>query len=100
MPNSDSKIPSVDETLDDLILGGMKIFQAARGYRFSLDAVLLANFPQVEQLRTAIDLGTGNGVVAFLLSLRAPQARITGVEIQEAMSRADGAFFQPSLIAG
>jgi len=81
----DNEIINKEETLDDLILGNMHLIQANQGYRFSLDAVLLAHFPEVSALKRAIDLGTGNGVIPLLLALRAPQARISGVEIQEGM---------------
>lgn len=74
-----------DETLDDLILGGLKLIQASRGYRFSLDAVLLAHFPELKENFTIVDLGTGNGVIPVLLLTRSPHIKITGLEIQEHM---------------
>jgi tRNA1Val (adenine37-N6)-methyltransferase len=74
-----------EETLDDLILGNMKIIQAAQGYRFSLDAVLLAHFPEIKRVKRVFDLGTGSGVIPLLLAIRAPDLRISGVEIQPAM---------------
>lgn len=73
------------ESLDDLILGGFKIIQPRQGYRFSLDAVLLAHFPDLHNINTAIDLGTGNGVIPLLLACRKPTLNITGIEIQEEM---------------
>lgn len=74
-----------DETLDDLILGDFKLIQAVHGYRFSLDAVLLAHFPALERIHNAIDLGTGNGVIPVLLATRSPSITITGLELQESM---------------
>jgi len=74
-----------DETLDDLILGGLKLIQSRRGYRFSLDAVLLAYFSDVKKVRTAVDLGTGNGVIPLLLSHRSPCVNLIGIEIQDSM---------------
>lgn len=79
------EIINAEETLDDLILGNMKIIQATRGYRFSLDAVLLAHFPKFTGVSRVVDLGTGNGVIPLLLAVRAPEVRISGVEIQPAM---------------
>lgn len=81
----DKELINSEETLDNLILGDMQLIQANNGYRFSLDAVLLAHFPEVSSLKRAIDLGTGNGIIPLLLAVRAPQARISGVEIQEGM---------------
>jgi tRNA1Val (adenine37-N6)-methyltransferase len=71
-----------DETLDDLILGGLKLIQARQGYRFSLDAVLLAHFPELNRVERVFDLGTGSGVIPLLLTVRSPHLHITGVELQ------------------
>lgn len=75
-----------DETLDNLILGGYKLIQAVHGYRFSLDAVLLAHFPALERVHNVVDLGTGNGVIPLLLATRSPSITITGLEMQESMA--------------
>lgn len=77
---------SRDESLDDLILGGLKIIQARRGYRFSLDSVLLAHFPDLEAVVQAVDLGTGNGVIPLILGARSPQLKVAGIELQPAMA--------------
>lgn len=74
------------DTLDDLLINDMKVFQARRGYRFSIDAVLLAHFPGLEHTKKIIDIGTGSGVIPLLLSQRTG-ASITGVEIQTRMAQ-------------
>ena len=59
------------------------IRQPARGYRFSIDAVLLADFAAAYRGRTILDLGTGSGVVLLLLARLRPEMRCgVGVEIQ------------------
>ena len=73
------------DTLDDLLINDLKVFQARQGYRFSIDAVLLAHFPELEAVKNIIDIGTGSGVIPLLLSQRT-RANITGIEIQEAMA--------------
>lgn len=73
------------ETVDDLILGDMRIIQPEKGYRFSLDAVLLAHFPN-PPWQHVIELGTGSGVISLLMAYRDPQARFTSLEIQPAMA--------------
>jgi tRNA1Val (adenine37-N6)-methyltransferase len=78
-------INNKDETLDDLILGNMKVIQARHGYRFSLDAVLLAHFPELTGVKKVIDLGSGSGVIPVLLAVRANDVQICGVEIQSHM---------------
>ncbi|NLT95140.1 MAG: tRNA1(Val) (adenine(37)-N6)-methyltransferase [Clostridia bacterium] len=71
------------ETIDDLILGGLRVIQKTGGFRFSLDAVLLAHFVAVKDGYKIIDLGTGTGVIPLILTTRARNLEITGVEIQE-----------------
>jgi len=77
---------SKDETLDDLILGGRKIIQSRHGYRFSLDSVLLAHFPDLEAVAQAVDLGTGSGVIPLILGARSPHLKVAGVELQPGMA--------------
>ncbi len=76
---------SPGESLDDLLLGGMKLFQSREGYRFSLDAVLLAHFPLLDGIKRAVDLGAGSGVISLLLAYLSPSLCITAIEIQENM---------------
>ncbi len=75
-----------DETLDALFHGKVKLFQSRSGYRFSLDALLLAHFVTLKARECAIDLGTGNGVIPLILARLHNDAAITGVEIQPAMA--------------
>ncbi|HNX28887.1 MAG TPA: tRNA1(Val) (adenine(37)-N6)-methyltransferase [Syntrophomonadaceae bacterium] len=78
------------ESLDDLIIGGMSLIQPLSGYRFSLDAVLLAYFPDLSGIATAVDLGTGHAIIPHLLTFRQPELKIIGIEIQtEMLERAE-----------
>jgi tRNA1Val (adenine37-N6)-methyltransferase len=77
--------PLRDETLDTLLQGKLSILQGKRGYRFSLDALLLAHFVKPHGRGKIIDLGTGNGVIACILAFLHPAARVIGLEIQEEM---------------
>jgi len=74
-----------EETLDDLIIGGLKLIQPRKGYRFSIDPVLLAHFAGLNKVKRAIDLGCGNGIIIHLLAALSPELEITGIEIQEQM---------------
>ena len=76
-----------DESLDDLLLGGMRIIQPKAGYRFSMDAVWLSHFVAPDQSGVIVDLGSGNGVIPILLSFLHPRSKIIGVEIQPQMVR-------------
>lgn len=75
-----------DETLDALFGGDLKLYQTRRGYRFSLDSVLLADFATVRRENNVIDLGTGSGVMPLILAYRYPSISVTGVEIQREMA--------------
>jgi len=74
-----------DDSLDTLIDRKLRLYQSRVGYRFSLDALLLAHFVIVKARERIIDLGAGNGTIALLLSHLHPGASITGVEVQPAM---------------
>ncbi|MDR1093649.1 MAG: methyltransferase domain-containing protein [Clostridiales bacterium] len=71
-----------NERLDDLQCGGLQIIQRADMYRFSEDAVYLANFAKAKAGARVCDLGTGGGVIALLLSAKTEAREIVGVEIQ------------------
>lgn len=71
-----------DVQLDKLTDQGMVILQPRKGYRFSIDAVLLARFATVKPGFKVLDLGTGSGVIPLLLSTREKDLQIVGVEIQ------------------
>lgn len=71
------------ETRQDAFFDGrIQVRQHRRGYRFSVDAVLLAHAAAVRPAGRILDLGTGCGIIPLLLAVRRPGARIVGVEIQ------------------
>jgi tRNA1Val (adenine37-N6)-methyltransferase len=72
---------------EDRFLGGrLAVRQYRDGYRFSIDAVLLAEFARPWLGRTVVEFGTGCGIVALLMSAAAPDAHIFAVEIQAALA--------------
>lgn len=77
--------PKKDETLDSFYRGRIHILQKKRGYRFSVDAPLLADFIRTGPDDEILELGTGTGIISLLLSIK-PFRHITGVEIQESLS--------------
>jgi tRNA1Val (adenine37-N6)-methyltransferase len=64
--------------------------QPSRGYRFALDAFLLADFVPTAAPGPLLDFGTGCGVVALLLARRLPRMRIVGVELQGSLAAVAG----------
>jgi tRNA1Val (adenine37-N6)-methyltransferase len=77
------KLRREGETVDELLGRRVKIFQKEKGYRFSVDALLLAHFVRVEKGDRIVDLGTGSGVIAIIMAQRAGCAKVVGVDIQE-----------------
>ncbi len=71
------------ETVDELLSGRIKIFQKERGYRFSIDALLLAHFVRVKKGDLVVDLGTGSGVIAIIMAQRKECRQVVAVDIQE-----------------
>lgn len=60
----------------------MTVFQDKKGYRFSLDAVLLAGLTRVSPEDRVADLGTGCAVVLLILAYRGRGRELVGLEIQ------------------
>jgi tRNA1Val (adenine37-N6)-methyltransferase len=80
--------PEEGETLD-FICGHFRIFQYAKGHRYSTDDVLTAWYgtthaPRVDR---AADLGSGIGSVALISAWRLPGATFCTVEAQEVSIR-------------
>jgi tRNA1Val (adenine37-N6)-methyltransferase len=73
-------------TRDHFLSGKILLRQPKSGYRFSIDAVLLAHLVSPAPGQTVLDLGTGCGVIPILLAYRHPDIRLIGVEIQPSLS--------------
>lgn len=73
-------------TRDSFFDGRLRLRQHGRGYRYSIDAVILASAVHPKPGETVVDLGTGCGVIALILALRHPEVRIWGVELQAELS--------------
>lgn len=68
-------------TIDSI--GNLRIYQPAEGYRFSVDAIILAHFVNLKRLDKAVDIGAGTGIIGMLLAKKYPDSEITMVEIQQ-----------------
>ena len=74
-------------TRDHFFNGNIVLNQPGTGYRFSIDAVILAHLACPAPGETVLDLGTGCGVIPIMLAFRHPEVRVIGVEIQSSLSR-------------
>ncbi len=77
---------SPDETLDTFSNGSLHVLQKKKGYRFSVDSILLGQFTRVRKNERVIDLGTGCGILPLLLSQTTKAHSFVGVEIQKGLA--------------
>lgn len=78
-----------DISEDSLYNGALILRQHRLGYRFSIDAVLLAHFVQYSRGMSVLDLGTGCGVILLLLLYRYGNTlgSAVGIEIQAELAQ-------------
>ena len=73
-----------NERIDDLQINNLKIIQNEDWFCFGIDSVLLSGFASgIHKDSHILDLGTGNGVLALLLSAKINNSKITGIEVQK-----------------
>jgi tRNA1Val (adenine37-N6)-methyltransferase len=76
-----------DTTGDTFFNGALRVEQDRSGYRFSIDAVILADRVQPRPGDRVLELGAGCGIVLLILAFRYPEAGYTGVEVQSGLYR-------------
>lgn len=75
-------VAAVDQARADFPRG---LSQPDTGFRFSMDALLLAGFAGRAGQGRVVDLGTGCGVVGLALALNHPDFFVTGLDLDPAM---------------
>ena len=75
-----------NEKIEDLQCDGLQLIQSSDEYRFTTDAVLLANFCKDMQGKLCVEFGAGSGVISLLLAKKKRPRRIVAVEIQPQLS--------------
>ncbi|MGD8542080.1 MAG: tRNA1(Val) (adenine(37)-N6)-methyltransferase [Desulfobacteraceae bacterium] len=73
-------------TSDAFFEGRLEVRQPRDGYRFSIDAVLLASLALPRPGDRVLDLGTGCGIVPLILVFRFAGLRVTGLELQPGLA--------------
>jgi tRNA1Val (adenine37-N6)-methyltransferase len=69
-------------TTDTFFDGKIRVMQYRRGYRFSIDAVLLAHHAAPRRRDKVLDLGTGCGIISLIMARRRCDLKIYAVEVQ------------------
>ncbi len=70
-------------TTEQLFGDSLLVRQPSRGYRFTVDSVILAHFVTPSSKSRIVDLGSGSGIIPLVLAYRHPDTQIAGVEIQK-----------------
>lgn len=72
------------ERIENTGFGDIKLIQDPEQFCYGVDAVILADFANsiYPEFSNAVDLGTGNGIIPFILSHKNKDAAFTGVEVQ------------------
>ena len=72
-----------NERIDDLEIENLKIIQRKDGFCFGIDSVLLSDFAKkIKPDSNILDLGTGTGILGFLLIAKTKLKKVIGVEVQ------------------
>lgn len=72
-----------NERIDDLQINNLKIIQNTDGFCFGIDSVILSNFAKdIKKNSIVMDLGTGTGIIGFLLLAKNKIKRMIGIEVQ------------------
>jgi tRNA1Val (adenine37-N6)-methyltransferase len=82
------EITGTDETLDLLCNEKLRIIQKREGYRFSIDAILLANFVSLKRDERLLDIGTGCGIIPVYMTKKGFHNQMTGIELQPGLFQA------------
>lgn len=75
------------DCLDDLQLGGWKVWQNSRFFRFGTDGVLLAEFARCTPKERLMDLCSGTGIVPFTLLAKGQAEKAEALELQPYLCR-------------
>lgn len=77
------------ECIENTGFGQLKLVQDKEEFCYGIDAVILADFAYriCSDFKLAVDLGTGTGIIPFILSHKNSEAEFIGIDLQESSIR-------------
>jgi tRNA1Val (adenine37-N6)-methyltransferase len=79
-------INSSNETRDTILDGSITLIQPKHGYRFSIEAILLARFAHAHARDRVLELGAGCGIVSIMMATLYRPREVVAIEIQQALA--------------
>lgn len=74
------------EKLEDLQYNGLAIIQSEDEYRFTTDAVLLANFTNDMKGKLCVEFCAGSGVISILIAAKKSPSKVVAIELQQSLA--------------
>lgn len=73
------------ERIENIGFGNLRLIQDPECFCYGIDAVILADFVHsiCPNSKRVVDMGTGTGIIPFILSHKNKNAVITGIELQK-----------------
>jgi len=71
-----------NETRDSVLDGSITLIQPKHGYRFSIEAILLARFARANTRDRVLEMGAGCGVVSIMIAALYRPREVVAIEIQ------------------
>ncbi|MGC2492982.1 tRNA1(Val) (adenine(37)-N6)-methyltransferase [Candidatus Binatus sp.] len=81
-----SNSSSSNESRDTILDGSITLIQPTHGYRFSIEAILLARFAHANTRDRVLELGAGCGVVSIIMATLHRPREVVAIEIQPALA--------------
>ncbi len=67
----------------DILNSQISIIQKKKGFKYGIDSVLLSHFVDAKAYKNVLDMGSGTGIISFLLYSRQLCENIIGIDIQD-----------------
>ena len=74
------------ETVDSILGGSLRLIQPRRGYRFSVDAILLGRFIRPRPGARILELGAGCGVISIMATALYAPREAAAIELQSELA--------------